>query len=178
MIDGAVAVKGPKNAKVTIAEFTDYQCPFCEQYYTQTEQQLLKDYVDSGKVQYVIHDYPLSFHPNAKPGALAARCAGEQGKYWDMHAQLFGNQNEWVNMADAKPKFSEYAGKLGLNVTQFNACVTSGKYNNQIDADETFGSSVSVSGTPTFYINGKQLVGAQPYSAFQTELDAALASAK
>jgi len=171
--EGDVPTRGDKKAKVVMVEFTDYECPFCGRYYTDTYTQLVKDYVDTGKVLYLSRDLPLPFHPNAKPGALAARCAGEQNKYFEMHDQLFANQAAWTT-GDAKAKFVEYAGSLGLNTNQFTTCYDSGKYNEAIDQDAALATQVGATGTPTFFINGEKIVGAQPYATFKTALDAAL----
>jgi protein-disulfide isomerase len=176
MLAKAEYSKGADGAAVTVVEFTDYQCPFCGRYYTDTYSQLMKDYVDTGKVRYITMDLPLSFHPNAKPGALAARCAGDQDKYWEMHDILFEKQAEWSEGSDAKDKLVGYAGDIGLNVSTFTSCYDDGTHNAAIDAAVAYAQSVGANGTPTFYIEGKQLVGAQPYSAFQTALDEALGS--
>lgn len=164
-------VKGDKKAKVTVVEFTDFQCPYCSRFFTDTYGKIMKDYVDSGKVLYISRDLPLPFHPNAKPAALAARCAGDQEKYWEMHDKLFTSQTEWSELSDAKDKFIGYAKDLGLNQSKFTDCYTSGKYNEAIEADAALAAEVGVSGTPSFVINGEKLVGAQPYSEFQKVID-------
>lgn len=171
----AVAVKGDKNAKVTVVEFTDYQCPFCSRYYTDAYGKIVKDYVDTGKTQYIFMDLPLPFHPNAKQAALAARCAGDQDTYWEMHDVLFEKQTEWSEESDPAEAFKQYAKELGLKTNDFNACYDEGKYNEAIDEALTLAQSVGANGTPTFYINNKQLVGALPFSEFQKALDEALA---
>lgn len=173
VVAGAALVKGDKDAKVTVVEFTDYQCPFCERYFTETYTQLEKDYIDTGKIRYIMRDLPLPFHPNAKPAALAARCAGEQDKYWEMHDVLFAKQSEWSE-GEPKEKFSGYAKDLGLNANQFASCFDDGKYNEAIDADAALASEVGASGTPTFMINGEKIVGAQPLNVFKQAIDKAL----
>jgi protein-disulfide isomerase len=171
--EGAPAVEGDKNAKVTIVEFTDYQCPFCGQFYTQTYKSLIDKYVKTGKAKFVIRDYPLTFHPNAKPGALAARCAGDQGKYLEMHDELFGKQAEWSNLAaaDAVAKFGQYADGIGISGSKLVDCVNSGKFTKVVDDDTALGTKIGVSGTPSFVINKEMLVGAQPMSAFEAAID-------
>lgn len=169
-------VKGNKKAPVTIVEFTDFQCPYCSRYYTDTYGQIMKDYVDTGKVQYISRDLPLPFHPNAKPAALASRCAGDQNKYWEMHDKLFMAQSEWSEATDPKDKFIGYAQDLGLNQGKFTTCYTSGKYNEAIAADSALAAEVGAQGTPTFIINGQKVVGAQPYSEFKKVLDEKLGS--
>ena len=174
LLADAAIVKGDENADVTLVEFTDYQCPFCARFYSQTYDQLMKDYVDTGKVRYIMRDLPLSFHPNAKPAALAARCAGDQGKYFEMHDMLFETQAEWQGLADVTEAFSGYAADLGLNGASFSSCVSNGDHNDAIDADVALAGKVGATGTPSFFINGEKLVGAQPYATFQATIDAAL----
>ncbi|HLD85082.1 MAG TPA: DsbA family protein [archaeon] len=170
-------VEGQANAKVTIIEFSDFQCPFCERFYTQTLQSIRKDYVDTGKVKVVFRDFPLGFHPNAQKAAEASECADEQGKFWQMHDKLFETQSAWSNLdaTAAAAKFSEYAVAAGASKAQFESCLSSGKYASEVQKDISDGSSYGVSGTPSFFVNGVKLVGAQPYSAFKTAIDAALA---
>lgn len=163
---GDAPVIGDKNAKVTIVEYSDYQCPFCSRFYTQTEGQLRKEYVDTGKVKFVYKDFPLSsIHPTAQKAAEAARCAGEQGKYWEMHDLLFEKQDEWAPLGAAKLK--DYASDLSLDTAAYNSCLDTGKYAPAVQKDFNEGSSFGVSGTPSFFVNGYQIVGAQPYAAFQ-----------
>ena len=95
------AVLGDDSATVTVIEFTDYQCPFCSRHFEQTFGQIKKNYIDTGKVKYVVRDFPLSFHSNAHKAAEAAECAGEQGKYWEMHEKLFKEQGTWSGASDA-----------------------------------------------------------------------------
>ncbi|OGV95672.1 hypothetical protein A2W24_05380 [Microgenomates group bacterium RBG_16_45_19] len=173
VLSEAKMVRGQDGAKVTVVEFTDYQCPFCERYFTETYGQLAKQYVDNGQVRYILRDLPLPFHPNAKPAALAARCAGEQDGYWEMHDLLFAKQDEWID-GDPKEKFVSYAGEAGLNTGQFTTCYEGGKYNSEIEADAALAAEVGASGTPTFFINREVVVGAQPTSVFQQAIDKAL----
>ncbi|MEK7514076.1 MAG: DsbA family protein [Patescibacteria group bacterium] len=168
------ATLGKESAKVTMVEFTDYQCPFCEKYYTQTYGQIIKDYVETGKIKYVMRDLPLSFHPFAHVAAEAARCAGEQEKYIKFHDELFKNQAAWVAAKDPTDLFAGYAVKVGLRRADFVSCFKNGKTKEAVDADLALAGKVGAGGTPTFFINGKILVGAQPYSAFQAAIDAAL----
>jgi protein-disulfide isomerase len=160
---------GDADAPVTIVEFSDFECPFCGAFFSDTYAQLKKDYIDTGKVRLVFRDYPLSFHPMAKPAAVAASCANEQGKFWAYHDTIFQNQS---TLSDANLKV--WAGQVGLDVAAFTACVGSGTREAEIDADIAAGTSFGVSGTPSFFINGKLVVGAQPFSAFKTAIDAEL----
>ena len=172
-------MKGNQNAPVTIVEFSDFQCPFCGRFFSQTLPQVEQNYIDSGKVRFVYRDFPLpSIHANAVAAALAAQCANEQGKFWQYHDILFQNQPQWeeLDSVNATGTFEQYAIQLGLNSANFNACLDSEKYLKTLQKNFQDGTSYSVSGTPTFFIgNDKdgyiQLVGAQPYSVFQQTID-------
>lgn len=176
ILQNPAATRGNQEAKVTLVEFTDYQCPFCERHFTQTEGLLDKEYIETGKVRYIIHDLALSFHPNAHQAAEAARCAGVQEKYFEFHDKLFGNQAEWSSLepAAAASKFGSYAESLGLDTTKFNSCLTNGEQKAAVDADIALAGKAGLNGTPSFVINGKVLIGAQPFSVFKTMLDEAL----
>ncbi|MCB8980044.1 MAG: thioredoxin domain-containing protein [Ardenticatenaceae bacterium] len=165
-IEGAYAIGDP-NAPVTIIEYTDFQCPFCSRHFTQTFSQLKEDYIDTGVVYYVFKDFPLTqIHPQAMLAANAARCAGEQGAYPEMHDALFANQDEWSGRSDADTFFNQYAAGMGLDEAQFVTCLTETTYQDQIVADLDEGASFGVSGTPAFFFNGYFLSGAQPYDTF------------
>jgi protein-disulfide isomerase len=162
-------VIGSADAPVTIIEFSDFECPFCGSFWADTYGQLKKDYVDTGKVRFIYRDFPLSFHPQAKPAALAAACAHEQGKFWPYHDKIFGNQKA---LGDAS--YTAWATELGLNAAQFSDCYSSGKYSDEVDEDMAAGSVAGVSGTPSFIINGQLIVGAQPLAAFKAAIETAL----
>ena len=164
-------VLGNKDAPVTIVSFEDYQCPYCGRAFEQTFPLIKKDYIDTGKVKYVYRDYPLPFHPNAAPAAEASECAHEQGKFWEYHDALFKNQQNLGNEL-----YLKLAGDLKLDVNKFKQCIDTGKYRQEVQDDFAYGSQAGVSGTPTFFINGMQLVGAQPYQAFQQVIEAELAN--
>lgn len=170
LVDPAYAM-GDENAPVTLVEFTDYQCPFCKRYYDQTYAQLVSDYVDSGQVRYLVRDLPLSFHPNAEPAAVAARCAGQQGKYIEMHDLLFQNQDEWSTLSDATDTFVGYGNQIGVNIS---SCMNDESVVSAVREDATLASTVGATGTPTFIINGKILVGAQPTSSFVSLIEGEL----
>lgn len=155
-------VKGDKNASVTIIEFSDFECPFCVKFYSQTLPQIEEEYIKTGKVKFVYRDFPLSSHANAQKAAEAAECADEQGKFWEMHDLLFEK-----GVSSGASSFKEYAEELGLNTKKFSDCLDSGKYEEEVQKDFADGQSYGVSGTPAFFINGIELVGAQPFSAFQ-----------
>jgi protein-disulfide isomerase len=162
--------KGPANAPVEIIEFSDFQCPFCERAFPVVGQ-VLSTYGD--KIHFVYRHYPLTMHPQARPAAEASQCAAEQGKFWEYHDQLFQNQSR---LSD--PDLKQHAAQLGLNTAQFNTCVDSHKYKSLVDADIHAGDEAGVNGTPAFFINGRVLSGAQPYSAFKRIIDDELALAK
>jgi len=173
---GGAAVKGKKDAPITIVEFSDYECPFCKRYVDQTYAKLWQDY--GSKIRYIFHDFPLGFHKHAQKMAEAARCAGSQDKYWQMHDMLFAKHDEWVEKSSVDASLTAYAKKLGLNKAKFNQCLSSGKYKQAVKDDAALGQKVGVSGTPTFFINGKKLVGAQPFSAFKAIIDQQLSASK
>ncbi len=171
------AVLGNDSATVTIIEFTDYECPFCGRHYSDTMSQIKENYVDTGKVKYVVRDYPLSFHPSAQKAAEATECAGEQNNFWEMHDKLFETQGSWG--ADAVATFKTYAAEIGLNAGAFATCLDSGAMEAEVNADLTAGSAAGISGTPGFWIisdNGdsKSISGAYPYATFQAAIDAML----
>jgi protein-disulfide isomerase len=177
------AIRGNQNAKVTLVEFTDYQCPFCNRHFRDTMPQIENDYVKTGKIQYVLRDFPLeSIHPLAFKAAEAANCSGEQGKYWEMHDQLFANQN-----ALGAKDLPSYAQGLGLDLSKFMHCLESGRYIAKVRRDQAEAAEKGINGTPTFFIGlsdpkGSEIkavakiVGAQSYSAFKAAIDALLAT--
>lgn len=171
-----IFVLGDKNAKVTMVEFTDYQCPFCGRHYTDTHKQLVDKYVKTGKLKIVYRDQALSFHPNANSAAQAVRCAVEQNKAEAMHDKLFATQADWTPLSgDAVfTKYTELANAAGLDGAKLTECVKSGKYKAKVDADGTLGSKVGAGGTPTFFIEKDPLVGAQPLASFEAKIDAKL----
>jgi len=162
-------VKGNKDAPVTIVEFSDFQCPFCAAFYSQTLSQLEEEYIKTGKVKLVYRDFPLSFHQNAQKAAEASECADEQGAFWEYHDILFEKQGEWSN---AKTNiFKDYAKQLDLNSNQFDQCLDSGKMADEVKKDLQDGSAYGVNGTPAFFINGELISGAQPIGAFRQVID-------
>jgi protein-disulfide isomerase len=164
---GSSPVKGEKNAPVTIVEFSDFQCPFCSRV-NPTISQIMEKY--KGKVKVSFKNQPLPFHENANIAAQAALAAGEQGKYWEMHDKLFANQQ-----ALTRPDLERYASELKLDTAKFKAALDTNKFKAQVDADSQLGSSIGANGTPTFFINGRKLVGAQPFEAFAKLIDEELA---
>ena len=160
-------VRGVASAPITIVEFSDYQCPFCARV-NPTIEQVRKTYGD--KVKIIFKDFPLPNHPQAPKAAEAAHCAGEQDKYWEMHDQMFANQRA-LNV----PELKQYAAALSLDATKFNQCLDSGKHAAVVAAGLAQGEKMGVNSTPTLYINGRALIGAQPFEAFKQIIDEELA---
>ena len=163
---GDAPMKGPANAKVTIVEWSDFQCPFCSRV-EPTVTQLMKEYPKDVRV--VFKQLPLPFHNNAHAAAEASLAAHEQGKFWEMHAKLFANQQ-----ALDRPNLDKYAQELGLNMKKFAAALDSGKYKAKVDAELAEGNKIGANGTPAFFINGRSLSGAQPIDSFKAVVDSAL----
>ena len=161
--------EGNKDAPVTIVEFSDYECPFCEKFYRETLEQIRLKYIETGKVKLVYRDFPLGFHPQAQKAAEAAECAGEQDQYYQMHDLLFER-----GVVGGSSTFKEYAQDIGLDTAKFAACLDSGQMAQEVKKDASAGQQLGVSGTPSFFVNGKQLVGAQPFSVFQQAIEAEL----
>jgi protein-disulfide isomerase len=173
-------IKGDPKAPVTIVEFSDYQCPFCKRFYDQVLPALEKEYISTGKVRLVYRDYPLQFHKNALPAAIAANCAREQGKYWEVQNFLFENPNK----LDTASIISS-AGELNLNREEFEKCLNDKTQEAEIDKDFQDGQLYGVRGTPSFFIGktdddkkemtGLYIRGAQPFQVFKREIDKLLA---
>ena len=156
--------RGADDAPITIVEFTDYECPFCGRYVRDTYPALLSEYGD--RIKYVVLNFPLSsIHPNARKAAEAAECAFDQGRFWDYHDALFRNQE-----ALDVPSLKAYAEELGLDVASFSTCLDSGAKRAVVSADHREALAHGVNGTPTFFVNGRVLVGAQPLTAFEALL--------
>ena len=164
--------KGDKNAPVEIIEFSDFQCPFCKRFYDQTFDQIMKTYVDTGKAVFAYKHLPLGFHENAQKAGEAAECAGKIGgsdMFWGMHDKIFENQQA-ITPQDLK----KYAGELGLNQKNFDTCLDNDETAAKVQTHSAEASKLGVTGTPTFFINGKKIVGAQPYQAFEVAIEAEL----
>ncbi len=163
--------RGSEKAPVTIVKFEDFQCPFCKQVQP-TFDELLSRY--NGKVRLVHKDLPLdSIHPQARQAAEAARCAYEQGKFWEYHDKLYANSPK-ASADDLK----SYAKEVGLNVDSFDRCFASGKYKAVVQQDLNEGAQLGLTGTPTFFINGREISGNQPLEAFEAIIDEELARPK
>jgi len=178
---GNKPVKGDKNAKLTLMEFSDYQCPFCSRSFRETLPQIEREYINTGKVKYVLREFPIeSIHRDAFKAAEAANCAGEQGKYWEMHDRLFQNQNQLG--VEELPK---HAQAMGLSLPAFQQCLNSGKQAAEIRKDMEDGQKAGVNGTPTFFLGVQNsdgqtvkvlraIVGSQPYVQFKEAIESVL----
>src|SRR6266536_3270145 len=159
---------GPADAPITIVEFSDYECPFCRRWHAEVYEQLLAAY--PGKIKLVYRNLPLtSIHPDALAAAEAAMCAGEQDAYWPYHEKLFGSDSL------GSQTYTQYAQELSLNMDKFQACLTDHKYKAAIEKDSDFAVNLGVRSTPTFFINGLAVVGAQPLNVFKQVIDKELA---
>ena len=180
---GDAQFKGNANATLTLVEFTDYQCPFCARHVKETVPQLDRDYIATGKLKYVFRNFPLeSIHKLSFKAHEAAICAGEQGKFWEMHDRLFASQAA-LTPAD----ITGYAQAMGLDIQKFQGCFNIGLHTDQIRKDIAEGQKAGVTATPVFFLGvttpnsptlkvAKTIVGAKAYSAFKEEIDALLAA--
>jgi protein-disulfide isomerase len=167
---------GAEDAPITIIEYSDFNCGFCKKFHSETFQRVVDDYVKAGKVKVSYKHYPF-LAPSSMWMAEAAECAAEQGKFWEYHEALFdGKVNGQGDETLVKQALSTLAIELQLDANKFNACLSAGKVTAQVQADASEGEQMGVRGTPSFLINGKPLVGAQPYEAFKQAIDAALAA--
>lgn len=170
------AMLGNPEAPLTLVEFSDYQCPFCARFHQSTLAALKAEYIDTGKLRYVFRDFPLDqLHPQARKAAEAARCAGEQGRYWEMHDLLFQQQK-----ALEVEQLKAYGRDLGLDALPFEACIAQGRYAAAVQQDVEAGMAAGVRGTPGFFlgrtrpddtIQGLAIKGAQPIAAFRQTIE-------
>lgn len=169
--------KGAKDAKVTIVKYSDFQCPFCKRGYDTIENQVMKQY--DGKVKYYFKHYPLNFHPWAEPSAVAAECAQEQSAdaYWAVYKGYF-EQQQAVNPQNVKDKAVEFLKDSKIDMAKWNDCYDNKKTLPKVKAEMAEGAALGVTGTPAFFVNGRMLVGAQPFEKFKDIIDDELASAK
>jgi protein-disulfide isomerase len=173
--------RGDSGATVAIIEYADFECPYCGQYEHDIYPQISKDYIQTGKVKYFFRDLPLPMHPHAMGAARAARCAGEQGKYWEMHDSLLAKQNA-IREADMPGRAQE----LGLDAAKFSECLSSDRYTDEIKASAVEAQKMGIGGTPTFFVgkvdprgevtNLKMIIGARPYDAFKSAIEGSLAT--
>lgn len=178
-LDPGELALGRAGAPLTMVEFTDYQCPYCRRFQAEVWPKLKRDYIDSGKLRYIARDLPLQFHTSAAPAAEAAHCAGEQGKFWDMHAALLGGAADLGSGG-----IERRAHALGLDMTRFEECVARKKYASVIDAHMYEADAAGIHGTPGFIIGraaheeltGVRVEGAMPYENFDELLRELLAA--
>jgi protein-disulfide isomerase len=172
-IDKRPTVLGAADAPVTVVEFTDYQCPFCRRFVQTTFPALKRDYIDTGKLRWIVRDMPLGFHQNAHQAAEAAHCAGDQGKYWEMRDTLFQNNSKL-----GAEQLPGYAREIGLDIDAFSACLASNRHQAQIDQSSQEAVRVGITGTPSFIIgtsdgdtvSGRLVIGAQAPAVFSGEI--------
>lgn len=168
---GTAPIWGPESAPITIIEFSDYECPYCKKWTMEIWPQIKQAYPE--QIRLVYKDFPLyQSHPNATPAASAARCANDQNKYWLFHDRIFASGNLSAQL------YESIAVSIGLDVAQWKDCINNNKYKAEIEADYNYGAQLGITGTPTFFINGLAMVGAQPFSAFKQVIDQELAALK
>lgn len=175
------AILGNPSATVTIVEYGDYQCPYCGMFFDQTEPQIVQNYVNTGKVRMVFRDFPF-LGPESTAAANAAQCAEDQNKLWPYHNALYaakyadftggGKEDDGFF---SRAEFLKLAQQVGLNMTQFTSCVDNTSDASIVAQEKAAATAAGVDSTPTFFVNGQQVVGAQPYSVFQQTIDSALA---
>jgi protein-disulfide isomerase len=169
--------RGDTSAQITVIEFSDFQCPYCQQHVLETQDALDKQYVDSGQILWVFKHFPLNIHPQAPAAGAAAECAADQGKFWEMHAALFADQARW-SLEDPTPVFEEMAAEIGLDADAFSACLAAGDAAARVASDMNDGAPF-VQGTPTFIVlangQGQIIPGALPLETFQQVLDEVVA---
>jgi protein-disulfide isomerase len=168
---------GNPDAPVKVIEFADYECPACGQFFTLTEPDVRSRLIQTGEVSYRFFDYPLEMHRNTWAASHAAACANEQGKFWEMHDQIFQGQDKWNGEATSRPKgvFKEYAKAIGLDVSKWESCVDEQKYLKDIQANRAEGERRFVQSTPTFIIGTKMIPGSISYDKFKAYVDSAKA---
>lgn len=166
---------GDPNAPVTVVEFSDFQCPFCERFYSDTEPQFIDEYVRTGQVYFTYRSMGNFIGPESAKAMEAAYCAGDQGRFWDFHGILFTNQGGENQGVFADKRLVAMAETLGLDMTEFNSCFDSGKYRSAVNQDRADGNAAGVQGTPAFVINGKLVPGALTFPQLQQEIEQALA---
>ena len=172
---GHLPPKGNPNAKVKIVAFEDFRCPFCDRFFKDAEAQIIKDYVDTGKAVIYYRNYQF-LGPASVVAGNTGECANEQGKFWEMHDYLYQNQpDESDTSMYTVDKLTSIASNLGLSGDKFKSCLESKKYDKNVADDLSAGQQAGVQGTPTVFINGISIVGAQPYSTFKTIIDQQLA---
>jgi protein-disulfide isomerase len=173
-IADAGRIVGNASSTVWLIIISDFQCPYCKRWHDESWATIRKDYVDTGKLRVAYVNLPLSMHRNAWPAASAAMCASVQGKFWPVQDALFNAQKEWEDAADPQPAFEAMAREAGADVDALRSCVKSDAMRPLIQGDVDRAARAGASSTPTFFVGGRPLVGAQPLAAFRDAIDAAL----
>jgi protein-disulfide isomerase len=185
-LDSAIAlvpnqghVIGSDSALVEVVEFADFECPSCGNFATLTEPDVRSRLVNTGLIRFRFVDFPLQMHPNSRPAHLAAWCAAEQNRFWEMHDAIFSVQDRWSGYATRRPNrvFEELARGIGVNMAQYESCVSTNKYAGQIQSNVDEGIKRQVNGTPTFFI-GRTRAGPMGYDEFKRYVDQALEQAR
>lgn len=166
------AYKGSPEAAITVIEYGDFQCPSCAAFATHQEATFDQRYVETGKVRFIYHDFPLPQHDNAIIAAAAARAAGEQGKYWQMHDLLFARQRAWSTSNDIEALLGSYAEAIGLDRRVFDQAITTGKFVTQLETARQQAGQRGVQATPTFEVNGRLVDASQLEAAIEALLQA------
>ncbi len=166
-------ILGNPSAKVVIVEYGDFQCPFCGKFFKTIESDLREQYIKTGKAAFVWRDFAFLGEESFR-ASEAAKCAGDQGKFWEYHDYLFNSQKGENQGAFKDENLKQFAKLLGLSEASFNSCFDSGKYRKDVEASVAEGKASGVSGTPTAFINGKGITGALPFSEYSSAIDAAL----
>ncbi len=171
-------IKGSASAPIWLVEISDFQCPYCKQWHDETFAAIDKEFVQTGKVRLAYLNYPIpSLHVNATAAAEAAMCASVQGKFWEMHDSLFGQQEKWAKLNDPVPVFAAFAASAGVDSTNWNACMKAHAARPLIDADHERSSGSGVQSTPTFFVGKRMILGALPLDTFRVAINAELAKA-
>jgi protein-disulfide isomerase len=170
-------ILGSDKAPIWMLIVSDFQCPFCRQWHTDTWETLKKEYVATGKVRVAYVNFPLGMHANARPAAITAMCASAQGKFWPVADLLFKTQDKWKDLKDARAFFDSLAKAGGVDAARFKTCVASPVVAKLVDADQVRMARVATQSTPTFFIGASKVEGAQPITVFRRAIDAELAAA-
>ena len=186
-LDSAIAlvpnqghVMGSDSALVEVVEFADFECPACGQFASLTKPDVVTRFVNTGLIRFRFVDFPLQMHPNARAAHLAGWCAGEQNKFWEMHDAIFSVQDRWSGYATRRPNrvFSDLAKQVGVNMDQYESCVSSNKYAGQIQSNVDEGIKRQVGGTPTFFIGRMRVSEPLSFDEFKRYVDQAVAQAR
>jgi len=169
-------IRGNPAAPLWVVVVSDFQCPYCERWERETAPRLLEEFVETGKVRLAFLNYPLQQHPNAVPAAEAAMCAGAQGKFWEVHDRIFQTQAQWSGLGISAPFFERLAREAGVELEAYQQCISDHVMRPMIDADAERGARGGARSTPTFFIGGTVLAGAEPIEAFRSAIAKELAA--